>query len=536
MRSANATTPEIDELSMVRATVTTLTQHNAALTTQNTQLAAQVASLQHQLDWFRRQLFGNKSERLLPVPDARQLHLGEVFSLPQTSPPASTKPVGPHRRRAAKQDFVASAESLPFFDEAKVPMIEIGLSTPEIEGLSPDQYEVIGEKVSYRLAQRPAGYAVICYRRPTIKLRESGHLISVPAPLGVLEGSRADVSLCAGLLVDKFVYHLPLYRQHQRMSDSGVRVSRPWLTQLAQQIIALLEPIHDAQLASIRASRVIAMDETPIKAGRDGPGKMKQGYFWPVYGEQDEVCFPFSTSRAHAMVADTLGLRSGDSVLLSDGYAAYSRYAEQTGVTHAQCWAHCRREFFEAQRYDPAGCGEALRMIAALYDVEATIKERKLTGERRHLHRLAHSKPIVETFFEWVDVQLQRFALLPSNPYTKALGYARDRRVPLSVFLTDPDVPVDTNHLERALRAIPMGRRNWMFCWTELGAKQVGIVQSLLVTCRLHGVDPYTYLVDVLQRVAQHPQSRVAELTPRLWKQRFAANPLRSHLHGMAGT
>ena len=101
------------------------------------------------------------------------------------------------------------------------------------------------------------------------------------------------------------------------------------------------------------------------------------------------------------------------------------------------------------------------------------------------------------------------------------------------MFLTDPDVPIDTNHIERNLRTIPMGRRNWLFCWTEHGAKQVGIVQSLQVTCRLHGIDPYTYLVDVLQRISEHPQSRVADLTPRAWKQHFAADPMRSVLHGM---
>ncbi len=95
----------------------------------------------------------------------------------------------------------------------------------------------------------------------------------------------------------------------------------------------------------------------------------------------------------------------------------------------------------------------------------------------------------------------------------------------------DSDVPIDTNHLERALRVIPMGRKAWMFCWTELGAKHVGIMQSLIVTCRLHEIDPYDYLVDVLQRVGQHPASRVDELTLRLWKQNFAANPLRSPLH-----
>ena len=100
----------------------------------------------------------------------------------------------------------------------------------------------------------------------------------------------------------------------------------------------------------------------------------------------------------------------------------------------------------------------------------------------------------------------------------------------MRVFLDDPDVSVDTNDLERSLRPIPTGRRNWLFAWTELGARRVGVIQSLLVTCKLQGVDPYTYLVDVLQRVGQHPAARVMELTPRVWKTLFADRPLRSDL------
>jgi len=138
----------------------------------------------------------------------------------------------------------------------------------------------------------------------------------------------------------------------------------------------------------------------------------------------------------------------------------------------------------------------------------------------------------VDKFFAWVQACFDEQGLLPTSPMTKALAYARERRLGLEVFLADPDVPVDTNHLERALRAIPMGRKAWLFAWTELGAKHVGIVQSLIVTCRLHGVDPYDYLVDVLQRVGQHPAADVAQLTPRLWKDRFATNPLRSDVHG----
>jgi mono/diheme cytochrome c family protein len=125
-----------------------------------------------------------------------------------------------------------------------------------------------------------------------MKHKDTQTILTAPAPEGFLEGSRADVSFAAGLLMDKFAWHLPLYRQHQRLAASGITVSRPWLTQLAQRSISLLEPIYQAQLVSIRVSRVKTMDETPIKAGRSGHGKMQTGYFWPVYGEEDEVCFP----------------------------------------------------------------------------------------------------------------------------------------------------------------------------------------------------------------------------------------------------
>ena len=133
-----------------------------------------------------------------------------------------------------------------------------------------------------------------------------------------------------------------------------------------------------------------------------------------------------------------------------------------------------------------------------------------------------------------MDKQFEAQGLLPSSPFTKALAYVRERRDGLMLYLDDPDVEIDTNSLERALRAIPMGKKNWMFCWTELGAKQIGIAQSLLVTCKLHDIDPYDYLVDVLQRVGQHPASRVHELTPRMWKSLFADSPLRSPLHQIA--
>jgi transposase len=270
-------------------------------------LGSTIQSLQHQLEWFQRQMFGTKSERLRVLENAQQLALGEVLAAPPQTVPAKERLVATHTRREPQRDAaVGEADSVPFFDEARVPVETIELLDPQVEGLSPDEYEVISQKVSYRLAQRPGSYVILKYLRSVTKRVDTQAISCAPAPTGVIDGSRADVSFVAGLLVDKFSYYLPLYRQHQRLQDSGIDVSRPWLTQLSQRSISLLEPVYDAQFDSIRASRVKAMDETPIKAGRKERGKMKIGYFWPVYGENNEVCFPFflhvkqKTSSAHS--------------------------------------------------------------------------------------------------------------------------------------------------------------------------------------------------------------------------------------------
>ena len=499
-------------------------------------LQRDVESLTLQLEWFRRQIFGSTSEKRLIEVAGGQLHLGEMLPVPEQSV-APAREVPAHIRRLPRSDAADSGndESSLFFDDHRVPVKVIEVPNPEVQGLSAEQYEVIGQKISHRLAQQPGSYVVLKYVRPVIKRRDTQALSCPPAPAGVLEGSRADVSLIAGLLIDKMQWHLPLHRQHQRMAQAGIRVSRGWLTQISSQAIGLLAPVYEAQLESIRGSRIKAMDETPIKAGRTGPGKMKNCYFWPVYGERDEVCFPFFETRAHASVEAILGLRPRpDAVLLSDGYGAYAAYAEKTGIAHAQCWAHCRREFFNAQSIEPELAGQALERIGRIYEIEQEIRQRKLSAANKHLHRMTHSKPVVEAFFEWVRQRLADKALLPTNRLVQALGYAHAREHALSLFLGEPDLPVDTNHLERSLRPIPLGRKNWMFSWTELGARQIGIVQSLICTCQLHGINAYDYLVDVLQRIDRHPAARVDLLTPRLWKEHFAQQRLRSEIESFA--
>ena len=473
--------------------------------------------LTQQLEWFKQQLFGSKSERRLLDSDRRQLELGEWG---QKDANATEVIVGEHKRRTVPARSEKTDNELRF-DES-VPVEEILLPAPGVDA----DAEVIGEKVTLRLAQRSSSFVVLKFIRPVVK-KKDGSLVCAPAPAGVLGKSIADVSLLASMAIDKFVYHLPLYRQHQRMQASGIRLARSTLTDLVHRMAELLQPIYEAQLYSVVSGSVVAMDETPIKAGRKRKGKMNTGYFWPIYGDRDEVVFPFSDSRSGGFIKKSLGEFCG--VLLSDGYPAYEKYAAQIdGVVHAQCWSHTRRHFLKAEAIEPELTAEALDQIRRLYEEESKISARQLDGSKRLELRGKHCKSIVDAFFEWLKTTLEQKALLPSNPFTAAANYALAREGALRVFLEYPDVPIDTNHLEREIRPIALGRKNWMFCWSEIGADVVGIFQSLISTCRLQEVDPYTYLVDVLQRVDDHPASDVAALTPRLWKERFVEDPKRS--------
>ena len=313
--------------------------------------------------------------------------------------------------------------------------------------------------MSYRLAQQPGSHVVLKYVRPVVKRKDTLAIVTAAAPGQVLERTAADVSFLAGMLVDKFRYHLPLYRQHQRLGDHGIVVSRSSLNTWASRAIDLLEPIFQAQNANVLQSRVLAMDETSIKAGRKAKGKMRTGWFWPVYGDGDEIVFHFAPSREHRHVRSFLGEFRG--TLLTDGYEGYAAYAgtRPGQVIHGQCWSHTRRGFERAKDGEPEAVAEALALIGAMYRHEKQIRDDTVTGAAKHEYRTVHIRPVVEAFWKWCRTSCERTDLLPKNPLAKALNYALQRRLGLEVFLDDPDVAIDTNHFHADNRFMPTPRR-----------------------------------------------------------------------------
>ena len=261
-----------------------LQQENARLSATVADLSGQLQSalgritqLQQQLDWFKRQLFGRTSEKRLEFDEVEQANLFAALGI--ESPPDQEAPTQEisHRHRQKRRDGAVNECGLRF-DET-VPVETIQVADPVIEAIPEAEREVVGEKVSHRLAQEPGSYMILKYVRQVVRRRDTGELLTPPAPPNVLERTAVDVSFLAGMLVDKFRYHLPLHRQHQRLADSGIRVSRSSLTNWPGRAVDLLEPVTAAQAAHIRQDGVIAMDETSVKAGRVAPGKMCTAYF-----------------------------------------------------------------------------------------------------------------------------------------------------------------------------------------------------------------------------------------------------------------
>lgn len=491
----------------------------------NVQLAERVASLEKQLAWFKNQVFGQTSEkRSVDVPGQGNL-LGALA--PQTNPEESLKEtITYERKKPQKNRGEAITDTGLRFDET-VEVEEIRLSAPELEGPEADQYELIDERITYRLAHRRSSYVVLKYVQPVVKHKPSGTIATKSAPTPVLEKSLADVSLLVALLINKFLYHQPLYRQHQKLLLDGITLSRTTLTNYVHRTAQLLEPIYQAMLKTLLQSKVLAMDETPTKAGRKSQGKMQQAWYWTLLGDNDEMVFYYSASRARKVVNELLHGFNG--TLVTDGYGVYASYVrDHANVTHAQCWMHNRRGYFYAKEDAPEEAAYAMELIAQLYAQEGLAKERANDQQAVLDYRLKHHQLLVDRFFDWVDEQRQRVDVSPKSPLGEALRYSVNHEAQLRVFLGDPNVPLDTGAVERGLRPIPMGRRNWLFNWSEVGAHYTGIIQSLIVTCRMQGIHPRDYLVDVLQRIDLHPASKIDELTPSQWKKRYGKNFLTS--------
>lgn len=317
----------------------------------------------------------------------------------------------------------------------------------------------------------------------------------------------------------KYVWHLPLYRQEQMLKAQGIQISRDTLIRYVIALADLLKPIYVELGVTLFSGEHLFADETPVLVGKRDPDRKRysESWFWAFLGEAG-CAFYHTPSRAFKEVEPLLSSYSG--YLQSDGYNVYEKLAKQyPEITLVSCWAHARRKFVDAEKGGNAPeAKEALRYVRALYRIEARVRDKGLTPPEILKLRQRFSKRILMLFQRWLKGRAQDPTLLPKSLFGKAIGYTLKRWEQLGRYTGDPMLAIDSNAVEREIRPIALGKKNWLFCTSEGGTEASAIIYSLIASCRLANVDPADYLLDVLERISHHPNSEVQQLLPVNWK------------------
>jgi transposase len=376
--------------------------------------------------------------------------------------------------------------------------------------------EIAFEKITERLAAKKNPFYI---KRIVRRIRKvDGRLKSPQLPPAVIEGTTVDISFLVYLLIAKYVWHLPLYRQEQILKAQGIKISRDTLIRYVIAIASLLKPIYQALGVKLFEGSHLFGDETPVLVGKEAKGKKSytESWFWAFLGDSG-CAFYHAPSRAFKEVAPLLASYSG--YLQSDGYNVYEKLSrEYPEITLVGCWAHARRKFTDAEKGGNAPeATEAMRYIRALYRVEARIRKKELKPPDILKLRQRFSRKVLLLFNRWLKAKASDPNLLPKSLFAVAINYSLKRWQQLCLYTTNPALAIDSNAVEREIRPIALGKKNWLFCASETGAEASAIIYSLIASCRLAKIDPFDYFIDILDRISSHPASMVIDLIPARW-------------------
>lgn len=490
----------------------TLEQH----TKEVSGLKNEIHFLQEQLEWFKKQIFGQKTEKFIDTTNGEQLYF-EGFDKLLLVPPENK--IIPAHERAKRKATGKDKIVLP----ADLPTERQFIDLPEEAKICPETGEAlvkIGEEITSKLAHKPGSYFIKQIVRPKYANRnrsEEGIKIA-DLPEGLFNRCQADESLLADILVKKFGDHLPLYRQSEIMSREGIYISRQTLCQWVLRTGLALKPLYDEMVVQILKSGNVFYDETPIKMLMPGKGKTHQAYMWVLVGGQSANpayrIYDFQTNRCHYHAANMLKDYHG--VLHSDKYGAYETLANKKELIWSPCWAHIRRKFFDAESGDPEFRDWVLRKIRYLFMFEKVAWARS-EEERLHI-RQKKEIPIIDELITAIKDKLVNGKILPKSKYKEALGYFCGLIPHLKNYTNHAFARLDNNVAERAVRPLAIGRKNWLFVGNEEGGESAAIIFSLIQTCRAMGVNPREYLEDVMRRLMSHPYQELHMLLPNNWK------------------
>jgi transposase len=507
--------------------VMVLAERDAAIAERD-QALSQNDRLRHLLQQLQRMQFGRRSEKL--DPDQLALAFEDIEqAIAATEAADDKKDSMGARARAEKRR--ASRGALP----VDLPRVHVTIAPEDTDcPCCRAPMHVIGEDISQRLDVIPAQFRVIVTHRPKYACRGCEQaVVQAPAPERLIKGGLPTEAMVASVLVGKYAWHLPLYRQAQMLAVQGLDLKRSILAFWVGYAAAELKPVWLRLRELILASGKIAVDETIAPVLDPGRGRIKQGYFWAMarddrpWGGPEPPAIAYSYAPGRGAVHALKLLDDYRGIVQCDGYAAYKTIAAAApgeAITLAFCWAHLRRRFFDlAKGGDAPIANKALERIAELYAIEKTIRGR--SADERRTVRQNKSKPLVVALRAWFEHQLTLVS--GKAPIADEIRYGLNHWDGLVRFLDDGRIELDTNIVERGVRPIVLNRKNALFAGHDEGAKNWACSASLIETCKLNGVDPQAYFADVLSKLVNlWPASRLDELMPWAWATAHSNNKL----------
>jgi transposase len=474
--------------------------------------------LQQRLDQVLRRLFGPKAERFDPNQPWLLRELAPAAAAGNGAAAAATLPAEPDGATPVSQPARPGhgRKKLP----ADLPRRRLEHALPEAQRLCPccgTVCQPFGEEISEQLDYQPASLFVQQHVRLKYACPKChDHITAAPVPAAVIDKGLPGPGLLAQIVASKYADHLPLHRLERILGRHGIALSRSTMCGWMAHVAALFRPVVDVMADAVRLSQMLHTDATkmPYLDPERSPGRTLSGQMWIYYGDRNHPynVFDFCGDHSARGIDAFLQAKGYRGYLNADAHNLYDHLFASGAILEVGCWAHCRRNFFEAKESDPARAHLVLARIRQLYEVEAEAKQiiaaRALQGGDADAVRLQlrqeQALPVMTSLCQWLHEEETR--VLPKSPMGQAIAYALRHGRALTRYLDDGFLDIDNNLAEMTLRHIAIGRKNWLFAGSQAGAHTAAILFSVTSTCHRHQVDAFAYLHDLLQRLAHHPQ------------------------------
>ncbi len=495
----------LDQVIQLESSYDQLTQNYTTLKETYNKTCRENSYLKFQISELKRLIYGTKRERFVSdEPDGQQkLPFPETEEATSQEAPKEKQKIEYYRAKGRKKH--PGRVELP----SHLPVQEVRI---EPEG-STEGMRQIGEEHTNELEYRPGTLFIKRYIRPKFVHPQKEQVTIGQLPTRPIEKGIAGPGLLAQCSADKYVYHLPIYRQLQRFKWEGIRISASTINGWNKQVCDLLTPLFERLQQMVLQEGYLQVDETPIKVlDKRKKGKTHQGYYWVYFSPiRGAVFFDYRQGRSRDGPRQLL--RDFAGYLQTDGYRVYDWFGKQPGITLLGCWAHARRKFEKALDYDRQRASYVMEQIQKLYAIERHARDNGLSCQQRKELRLDQALPIMNALGSQLEVMYRD--VLPKSPLGRALEYIIPRWDSLMNYLYDGMLEIDNNLVENAIRPNALGRKNYLFAGSHDGARRGAMFYSFFGTCKQYNVDPWKWLKRVLEIIPDYPANQLADLLPQ---------------------